>query len=213
MQDAVTSPCIDAGNPGCPLGDEPVPNGNRRNMGAYGGMAEASKTPENWRSIADLTNDWVVDSNDLKVFVGYWLETGECIPSDLSRNQLVDFTDFALFSGSWPDFVILDCLLTTAPEYPLWVALGKPDCWCYARQCRGDADGIKNGPWWIGIPDLDLFRACYFSPLPDPLPFGCECADFNHDGRVDEIDGDILMYWYGRLDVPVCEGILYYLYP
>ncbi|MHC4692227.1 MAG: right-handed parallel beta-helix repeat-containing protein, partial [Planctomycetota bacterium] len=67
VQDDVTSPCIDAGNPGCPLGDEPAPNGNRRNMGAYGGKAEASKSPINWRSIADLTNDWVVDSNDLKV--------------------------------------------------------------------------------------------------------------------------------------------------
>ncbi|MGB2808308.1 MAG: right-handed parallel beta-helix repeat-containing protein, partial [Sedimentisphaerales bacterium] len=96
-----TSPCIDAGNPGCPLGDEPAPNGNRRNMGAYGGTVEASKPPTYWRSIADMTNDWIVDSNDLKVFVGYWLETGECIPSDLNRSQSVDFNDFAIFGLQW----------------------------------------------------------------------------------------------------------------
>ncbi len=101
VQDAVTSPCIDAGNPGCPLGDEPAPNGNRRNMGAYGGIAEASKSPANWRSIADMNNDRILDYNDLKVFAGYWLETGECIPSDLNRSQSADFADFALLANNW----------------------------------------------------------------------------------------------------------------
>jgi len=106
VKDDVTSPCIDAGNPGCPLGDEPEPNGNRRNMGAYGGTAEASKSPAYWRSIADLTNDWTVDFNDLAVFVDYWLETGECIPSDLNRSQFVDFSDFAIFGQQWADTFI-----------------------------------------------------------------------------------------------------------
>ena len=102
VQDAVSSPCIDAGNPGCPLGDEPEDANNVRiNMGAYGGTAEASKTPGGWRSIADLTNDWAVDHNDLDVFVGYWLESGECVPSDLSRDEEVDFEDFAFFGECW----------------------------------------------------------------------------------------------------------------
>jgi L-ascorbate metabolism protein UlaG (beta-lactamase superfamily) len=43
--DDVTSPCIDAGDPNSPVGDEPKPNGGRINMGAYGGTAEASKSP------------------------------------------------------------------------------------------------------------------------------------------------------------------------
>jgi hypothetical protein len=101
VRDDVTSTCIDAGNPGCPLGDEQAPNGNRINMGAYGGTAEASKSPSYWRSIADMTNDWVVDSNDLKVFADYWLQTGECIPSDFDRNQFVNFNDFAILGGQW----------------------------------------------------------------------------------------------------------------
>jgi parallel beta-helix repeat protein len=104
VTDAVTSPCIDAGNPGCPLGDEPNDANNVRiNMGAYGGTAEASKTPADWRNIADLTNDWVVDFNDLGVFVSYWLDTGECIPSDLNRNQAVNFVDYAIFAQQWLD--------------------------------------------------------------------------------------------------------------
>ncbi|MBA7619896.1 hypothetical protein ES703_27238 [subsurface metagenome] len=107
--DDVTSPCIDAGNPGCPLGDEPNDANNIRiNMGAYGGTAEASKTPANWRNIADLTNDWTLDFNDLKVFVNYWLDIGECIPSDLNRNQSVDFSDFAIFGRQWSDTFIAE---------------------------------------------------------------------------------------------------------
>jgi L-ascorbate metabolism protein UlaG (beta-lactamase superfamily) len=43
--DDVTSPCIDAGDPNSPVGDEPEPNGGIINMGAYGGTAEASKSP------------------------------------------------------------------------------------------------------------------------------------------------------------------------
>ena len=45
VKDDVTSPCIDAGDPNSPVGGEPAPNGGRINMGAYGGTAEASKSP------------------------------------------------------------------------------------------------------------------------------------------------------------------------
>ena len=57
MTDAVTSPCIDAGNPDRPLGDEPLSTPldptnvwsiNRRiDMGVYGGTPEASMAPLN----------------------------------------------------------------------------------------------------------------------------------------------------------------------
>ncbi|MBN2129008.1 MAG: right-handed parallel beta-helix repeat-containing protein [Sedimentisphaerales bacterium] len=43
--DDVTSPCIDAGLPNSPVAFEPFPNGGIINMGAYGGTAEASKSP------------------------------------------------------------------------------------------------------------------------------------------------------------------------
>jgi hypothetical protein len=43
VQDAVTSPCIDAGDPASPVGDEPPPNGDIIDMGAYGGTAEAAR--------------------------------------------------------------------------------------------------------------------------------------------------------------------------
>jgi hypothetical protein len=45
VTDEVTSPCIDAGDTEPPANQEAEPNGNRLNMGAYGGTAEASKSP------------------------------------------------------------------------------------------------------------------------------------------------------------------------
>jgi hypothetical protein len=45
VRDEVSSPCIDTGDPALPVLDEPTPNGNRINMGAYGGTAETSKSP------------------------------------------------------------------------------------------------------------------------------------------------------------------------
>ncbi len=44
IQDDVTSPCIDAGDPGSVFGEEPTPNGGHINMGAYGGTSQASKS-------------------------------------------------------------------------------------------------------------------------------------------------------------------------
>jgi hypothetical protein len=43
--DRQTSPCIDGGDPNAQTLDEPIPNGNRINMGAYGGTAQASLSP------------------------------------------------------------------------------------------------------------------------------------------------------------------------
>jgi len=43
--DNITSPCIDAGDPGSPVAFEPYPNGGIINMGVYGGTDEAGKSP------------------------------------------------------------------------------------------------------------------------------------------------------------------------
>lgn len=44
VKDTVTSPCIDAGEASAAYANEPTPNGNRANMGAYGNTTEASKS-------------------------------------------------------------------------------------------------------------------------------------------------------------------------
>lgn len=47
VSDAVTSPCIDAGDPTSAYGNEPAPNGGRINMGAFGNTPFASKSVPN----------------------------------------------------------------------------------------------------------------------------------------------------------------------
>jgi nucleotide-binding universal stress UspA family protein len=47
VYDSSTSPCVDAGDPACDLGAEPLPNGGRINLGAFGGTQEASKSAPN----------------------------------------------------------------------------------------------------------------------------------------------------------------------
>jgi len=99
--DVNTSPCLDAGNPGSPTGSEPTPNGNRINMGAYGGTATASKSPGNWHNIADLTNDGSVNGRDFAAFASFWSDSGLELPADMDRNQVVSLTDLMILADNW----------------------------------------------------------------------------------------------------------------
>jgi len=83
VADTLTSRCIDAGYPDSEIGEEPNPNGGRINMGAYGGTAEASKSPsgtivpvcENPPQM-DFTGDCRVTLLDFAEFAGQWLACG-----------------------------------------------------------------------------------------------------------------------------------------
>ena len=79
IQDDVTSPCIDAGDIGSPIGYEPFPNGGIVNMGAYGGTAEASKSyfgePLCEIIVAgDINGDCRIDFKDFVLMAAHWLE-------------------------------------------------------------------------------------------------------------------------------------------
>jgi hypothetical protein len=79
IQDAVTSPCIDAGDPASPIMVEPFPNGGVINMGAYGGTAEASKSffgkPVCEVIVAgDINGDCRIDLADYAILARHWLE-------------------------------------------------------------------------------------------------------------------------------------------
>jgi hypothetical protein len=79
IQDEVTSPCIDTGDPNTPIGLEPFPNGGIINMGAYGGTTEASKSyfgkPVCETIIAgDINGDCKVDFDDLMILMAHWLQ-------------------------------------------------------------------------------------------------------------------------------------------
>jgi hypothetical protein len=109
--DRVTSRCIDAGNPGSPLADEPLtipddPDNEygqnvRINMGAYGGTAQASMPPYDWALLADINNDGIVDFYDFACAGLYWALTAPEQPCDLNRNGAVNPADLELFAHDW----------------------------------------------------------------------------------------------------------------
>jgi len=107
----------------------------------------------------------------------------------------------------------------------MWKSMGKPRCWCYARQCKGDADGgstgtTKTGISFVGNPDLQVFLKAY-NVLEPPKGPGVQgepniCADFAHstDGttktgliRVGNPDLQIFLKSYNFLEPPKGSGV------
>ncbi len=85
-----------------------------------------------------------------------------------------------------------------------WVSVGVPDCWCYPRQCHGDADGQKEGSsksgyFYVYYNDLNTLSASW---QKDPNEEGFDiCADFDHAAdangfRVGQGDLDILNTYF-----------------
>lgn len=69
--DNVTSPCIDTADPDLNPSPEPMPNGARLNMGAYGGSPYASMSE--WPLRHDENHDGRLDFADLAGFCDEWL--------------------------------------------------------------------------------------------------------------------------------------------
>ncbi|MFA5423190.1 MAG: right-handed parallel beta-helix repeat-containing protein [Phycisphaerae bacterium] len=106
--DDVTSRCIDAGNPGSPLGDEtlfvedPIWGTNKRiNMGVYGGTAQASIPPQDWALLSDIDNNGIVDLTDFAQLSLLWFSTGPELFADFNRDEIVDYNDIEPFSADW----------------------------------------------------------------------------------------------------------------
>jgi hypothetical protein len=195
------SPCINAADPNYFIGigetdidGQPRIMGSRLDMGADEFAEACEKSP-------DLDPDEGINNKDVKVLTQAWLSTPGReywnILSDLNCDGVINIGDFAILAMEWSDGSNDECLPNTLPEYTLWVALGRPDCWCYPHQCHGDVDGqLEMGLFWVYTADLDAFRA-YFPGLPyNP------CLDFDRDGDIDDDDAAIIEYWYGKPDVP-----------
>ncbi|UCC22034.1 MAG: hypothetical protein JSW23_09545 [Planctomycetota bacterium] len=101
-----------------------------------------------------------------------------------------------------------ECYNAGAPDYAWWAANGMPPCWCYRKQCRGDANGSSFLGKPVTVADNNLLKAAFGQST---LPPDGECADFNHAGflgkRVTVADNDILKLYFGvaELSVPECD--------
>jgi C1A family cysteine protease len=179
-------------DPNCYIEDERPfiyrcdPAGGRDHTVILTGWDETSPDPNLHYWIAK--NSWGTHYRE-----GYWRITygdvfGDCNIGDLRGVYLYDD----------------DCFPTCHPDYGKWVYVDEPECWCYDRQCHGDADGQCQGKqcYWVSTNDLDILLAAWNKPL-EQLSGDEICADFDHQAqgkqryRVSTDDLDILMsYWH-----------------
>jgi len=101
IEDDVTSPCIDAGDPNADWTAELWPHGRRINMGAYGGTAQAGMSLSNAGDTADLNHDGTVDARDLLVLADGWLVKEAPLAQDMSRDGSVNLLDLGKLAGHW----------------------------------------------------------------------------------------------------------------
>ncbi len=152
-----------------------------------------------------------------------------CVEADALRGGIVgdnlgtvDADDCGTIAAPQPT----ECVSSTAPFYADWVAFGKPACWCYAANCKGDADGKTEGTAFGGYKrvytkDLAILLAAYnvLEPPKGPgiatIPNGI-CADFDRKAegtafggykRVYTKDLAILLANYNILEPPKGPGI------
>jgi len=152
-----------------------------------------------------------------------------CVEADALRGGIVgdnlgtvDADDCDTIAPSQPT----ECVNSAAPFYADWVAFGKPACWCYAANCKGDANGTMEGTSFAGYKkvftqDLNILLAAYDVKEPPKgpgiatIPNGI-CADFSRtrEGtsfagykRVFTQDLNILLANYDVKEPPKGPGI------
>mgnify|MGYP003574182233 FL=1 len=123
-----------------------------------------------------------VDENVSKVCV-----TGNAIRGNVVLESAAEVQD--LVTGCL-DIDGGPCYPSDYPDYDFWVAQGKPNCWCYDKQCRGDADGLQQGSPLFGFQnvstnDLIILAAAWQVKEPPKGPGIASisngiCADFDH---------------------------------
>lgn len=111
LWDDVTSRCIDMGNPGTGLGEEPftldVDTENRFgqnlriNMGAYGGTAKASMPPYDWVILSDITNDGTVNFVDFAHIAVILTDHPNELFGDFDKNGRIGMEDVELLIEDW----------------------------------------------------------------------------------------------------------------
>ena len=114
ITDGATSPCIDAGT--SYLVDDPKyrysglidwrgelwPHGEKINMGAYGGTAQASMSSDSGKgNVADVDYDGLVRLSDYVRLAQWWRMERALLAEDLDRNGVVDFRDVLLMGQEW----------------------------------------------------------------------------------------------------------------
>jgi len=151
-----------------------------------------------WSSVTDATGYKLDRSPDggsswtTNIYVGASTSTCDDVNTGSYKYRVCatkgGCTDTSYTTGAGTCAVVL-CFPTSEPNMTTWKNLGKPRCWCYQRQCRGDLSGSveggsKGGYYWVGSADIGVFSKAYLVKEPT---FGVGlkgepniCADVTH---------------------------------
>jgi hypothetical protein len=83
--------------------------------------------------------------------------------------------------------VFLDCYPQDGYHRDYWIQFGRPQCWCYQYNCKGDTDnigtGFGNNKKWVVLADLQLLSDSLAKRQDDvTLPANYQCANFDRLG-------------------------------
>jgi predicted outer membrane repeat protein len=178
VKDNFTSPCIDAGDPNSDWSGETWPNGQRINMGAYGGTAEASMSaqpqPMFLPHIAYIySSDAEAAGSFQSLLVHYGCSTALIALDEVPRAQLDAYDlimvgDDTKAAAAWKDPQVVPSIDRSGKPIVglgeggyeffgmLGLSIGLPNGW----------HGEKNGIYVID-PNRSLFSAPYAITIPD----------------------------------------------
>jgi hypothetical protein len=201
------------------LGSNPRPG--EGNISADPLFADADKGDYRLKSQAGRwdpdSESWIIDETDSPC-----IDAGDpdtCIGFEPNPNGAV--VNMGAYGGTAQASLSpsgVDCITTDHPDYDEWVAVGEPICWCYRRQCHGDADCKFQGKqkFWVSTDDLDILVAAWnkpFAEIDGKTVSGVPmiCADFNHKAqgkkkyRVSTNDLDILIANWSKANAPAAD--------
>ncbi len=99
INDNMSSPCVDAGDPYINPVRESMPNGGRINIGAHGGTIFASRNP--WSLLGDFDHSGLVDISDFSIISKLWM-TNQTVNNDgILIDHIIDIEDLIQISESW----------------------------------------------------------------------------------------------------------------
>jgi hypothetical protein len=169
-----------------------------------------------------------VDSHDVYfgtvspgIYIGNQAGTSYAIPGTMAQGKVYywridEKNTVGTTTGDIWSFRVEECMKSTATEYNRWVTYGRPDCWCYRKQCRGDADGKLSSLKPVMASDLTILKGGYNkagSVVRDLVVTGYPaiCADFDRkDSSLKPVmasDLTILKAYYNKANtvVPQCD--------
>jgi len=141
-------------------------------MGGLGGELAKTKEPPRHGTIT-LSADTGATETDVKVYLNSL--RGGIIGEDGEPMVAIGLADEPAKNGWARGHVKINECYRESDAVPDWYNVGKPACWCYARQCRGDATGLIEGNalkgfFYVGGSDLITFAANWLVKEPPKGP-------------------------------------------